>query len=45
MHFPNADELLEALIKAAAPKDVILIMSNGPFNNIHQKLLNGLNGG
>ena len=40
--FPNTDALLEHLLKSLAPGDLVLIMSNGGFDNLHQRLLNGL---
>ena len=36
------DELLEKLAQALKPGDNCLIMSNGGFNGIHQKLLTKL---
>jgi UDP-N-acetylmuramate: L-alanyl-gamma-D-glutamyl-meso-diaminopimelate ligase len=38
-YFPNTDLLLEALTNEARTGDVILIMSNGAFDNLHQRLL------
>jgi len=40
--FENTDLLLEALIKEARQGDVILIMSNGGFDNLHKRLLEAL---
>jgi UDP-N-acetylmuramate: L-alanyl-gamma-D-glutamyl-meso-diaminopimelate ligase len=40
--FPDTDSIIEYLIKAAKPEDVILIMSNGGFDNIHERLLESL---
>ena len=40
--FENSDRLLEAIIIEAKSGDVILIMSNGAFDNIHQRLLKQL---
>ncbi len=40
--YENTEALLSALIKKALPGDVILIMSNGAFDNIHKKLLEQL---
>ena len=42
--FEAFEELLDHLIHSCHPGDVVLIMSNGGFNGIHDKLLNGLNG-
>lgn len=39
------DALLEAVIAEAKPGDHVLVMSNGGFNGIHGKLLEGLKGG
>ena len=41
-YFPDTDAIIEYLIKAAEPEDVILIMSNGAFDNIHERLLERL---
>ena len=40
---PGADSLLRKMVPALKPKDVILIMSNGGFEGIYQKLLTQLN--
>lgn len=40
--FDNVDLIVEYLKQNAKPKDVILIMSNGGFDGIYQKLLNAL---
>ena len=40
--FENLDELLNALCAAAHPGDHILVMSNGGFGGIHQKLIHML---
>lgn len=40
--FSGADGIVSYLGKVAKPKDVILIMSNGGFDGIYQKLLNRL---
>ncbi|MBW1704681.1 MAG: UDP-N-acetylmuramate:L-alanyl-gamma-D-glutamyl-meso-diaminopimelate ligase [Deltaproteobacteria bacterium] len=40
--FPNTDPLIEALVKETRPGDVVLIMSNGGFDNIHHRLLERL---
>lgn len=39
---PDSDHLLQDLIKHVREGDVILIMSNGSFDNIHDKILNRL---
>ncbi|WP_150152373.1 UDP-N-acetylmuramate:L-alanyl-gamma-D-glutamyl-meso-diaminopimelate ligase [Enterobacter bugandensis] len=38
----DVDVLAEMVVKAAQPGDHILVMSNGGFGGIHQKLLDGL---
>lgn len=38
-YFPDSEQLLNGLLSQARKGDVILIMSNGSFNNIHEKLL------
>lgn len=43
--FTVFDELLHAVLQEAKPGDHILVMSNGGFNGIHQKLLDGLQAG
>ena len=38
-HFPDTDRLIEALVSKAQEGDVILIMSNGAFDNLPHRLL------
>jgi UDP-N-acetylmuramate: L-alanyl-gamma-D-glutamyl-meso-diaminopimelate ligase len=38
-YFQNTDQLLDALLKEARKDDVILIMSNGAFDNLPKRLL------
>ena len=38
-YFADTDAIIAFLIKKAVPGDAILIMSNGGFDNIHEKLL------
>lgn len=38
----NIDELVESIVQHAQPTDHILVMSNGAFGGIHQKLLEQL---
>ena len=38
----SLDELVELIVKEAKPTDHILVMSNGAFGGIHQKLLTAL---
>ena len=40
--FPDTDGLLDHLLESLAPNDLVLIMSNGGFDNLHQRLLDGL---
>ena len=37
--FPHTDDILDNLQKSARPGDVIVILSNGGFDNIHDRLL------
>lgn len=41
-HFPGADQLLDHLAEEVQTGDVVLIMSNGAFDNIHRRLLERL---
>ena len=41
-YFPNNDDLLDGLLSLVRPGDVILIMSNGPFDHIQERLLQRL---
>jgi UDP-N-acetylmuramate: L-alanyl-gamma-D-glutamyl-meso-diaminopimelate ligase len=41
-YFPATDEILEFLAHSLKRGDVVLIMSNGSFDNIHERLLNSL---
>ena len=40
--FPNTDTLLKALVKKIRSGDVVLIMSNGGFDDIHNRLLESI---
>jgi UDP-N-acetylmuramate: L-alanyl-gamma-D-glutamyl-meso-diaminopimelate ligase len=40
--FPDTDALLDHLLNSLVPNDLVLIMSNGGFDNLHQRLLDGL---
>ena len=40
----NLEQLIEAITMAACPGDHVLIMSNGSFGDIHNKLLKSLEG-
>jgi UDP-N-acetylmuramate: L-alanyl-gamma-D-glutamyl-meso-diaminopimelate ligase len=38
-YFGDTDQIIEFLLARARPRDVLLIMSNGGFDNIHTRLL------
>jgi UDP-N-acetylmuramate: L-alanyl-gamma-D-glutamyl-meso-diaminopimelate ligase len=38
-YFPDTDSIIDFLVSEARPGDLILIMSNGGFDNIHKRLL------
>jgi len=38
----DAGEIVERITRDFAPGDVFIVLSNGPFENIHQRLLEGL---
>jgi UDP-N-acetylmuramate: L-alanyl-gamma-D-glutamyl-meso-diaminopimelate ligase len=40
--FSGTEEIIDFLVKTAAAGDMILIMSNGGFDNIHERLLESL---
>jgi UDP-N-acetylmuramate: L-alanyl-gamma-D-glutamyl-meso-diaminopimelate ligase len=40
--FPGVPEILEALVSGLAPGDVVLVMSNGDFGNLWERLLERL---
>ncbi|MBW2563365.1 MAG: UDP-N-acetylmuramate:L-alanyl-gamma-D-glutamyl-meso-diaminopimelate ligase [Deltaproteobacteria bacterium] len=40
--FPNTEAIIDFLVDRAKPGDLILIMSNGGFDNIHERLLERL---
>ncbi len=42
--YADADAILPELVDTVAPGDVVLIMSNGGFGGIHQKLIDQLSG-
>jgi len=35
----NADAIAERIVPMLRPKDVVIVFSNGGFDNIHEKLL------
>jgi UDP-N-acetylmuramate: L-alanyl-gamma-D-glutamyl-meso-diaminopimelate ligase len=41
-YFPDTDSIIDFVLSYAMPGDLILVMSNGGFDNIHQRLLDGL---
>jgi UDP-N-acetylmuramate: L-alanyl-gamma-D-glutamyl-meso-diaminopimelate ligase len=41
-HFTNTEKIISYLTDNAIAGDVILVMSNGGFDNIHQRLLDRL---
>ncbi len=38
-HFPDTESIIDFLVREAKSGDVILIMSNGGFDNIHERVL------
>jgi len=42
VYFPDTPKIIDFLVSEARSGDLILIMSNGGFDNIHEKLLNSL---
>jgi UDP-N-acetylmuramate: L-alanyl-gamma-D-glutamyl-meso-diaminopimelate ligase len=43
-HLAGADEIAEAIGREAQPGDLVLVMSNGGFDNVHEKILSALAG-
>ncbi len=41
-YFPDTESIIDFLIQETMPGDVVLIMSNGGFDNIHDRLLKAL---
>jgi UDP-N-acetylmuramate: L-alanyl-gamma-D-glutamyl-meso-diaminopimelate ligase len=41
-YFPDTDSIIDFLVSEAMPGDLILVMSNGGFDNIHERLLKRL---
>ncbi|MBA2306442.1 MAG: UDP-N-acetylmuramate:L-alanyl-gamma-D-glutamyl-meso-diaminopimelate ligase, partial [Acidobacteria bacterium] len=41
-YIPQTDDLVRTVSRQADPGDLIIVMSNGGFDNIHQKLLDAL---
>lgn len=40
--FTDTESIVEFVVRRAVPGDLVLVMSNGGFDNIHEKLLNRL---
>jgi UDP-N-acetylmuramate: L-alanyl-gamma-D-glutamyl-meso-diaminopimelate ligase len=43
-HIPDVDHIVRTLVPELEPGDVVLLMSNGGFGGIHEKLLDALGG-
>jgi UDP-N-acetylmuramate: L-alanyl-gamma-D-glutamyl-meso-diaminopimelate ligase len=41
-HFGDTDAIIDDLVHSSKDGDVILVMSNGGFDNIHERLLAAL---
>ncbi|MBW1608373.1 MAG: UDP-N-acetylmuramate:L-alanyl-gamma-D-glutamyl-meso-diaminopimelate ligase, partial [Deltaproteobacteria bacterium] len=41
-HFPDTDSIIDFLVAETRPNDIVLVMSNGGFDNIHERLLKSL---
>ena len=41
-HFDDTEGIIDDLVRTSMPGDIILIMSNGGFDNIHERLLDAL---
>jgi len=41
-YIPQVDEIVKTVERESKPGDLVIIMSNGGFDNIHQKLLTAL---
>jgi UDP-N-acetylmuramate: L-alanyl-gamma-D-glutamyl-meso-diaminopimelate ligase len=39
---PKVDEIVSTVAREASPGDLVVVMSNGGFDDIHQKLLTAL---
>ncbi len=40
--FPDTESIIASIVDTGRSGDVVLIMSNGGFDNIHERLLNAL---
>jgi UDP-N-acetylmuramate: L-alanyl-gamma-D-glutamyl-meso-diaminopimelate ligase len=41
-HFEDTEAIIEDLLRSSEPGDILLVMSNGGFDNIHERLLDAL---
>ncbi len=41
-YFENTESIIDHVVSKALPGDIVLVMSNGGFDNIHERLLNAL---
>jgi UDP-N-acetylmuramate: L-alanyl-gamma-D-glutamyl-meso-diaminopimelate ligase len=41
-YIPATDDIVRTVVREARPGDLVVVMSNGGFDNIHQKLLDAL---
>jgi len=41
-YIPQVDDIVSTVAKEGKPGDLVVVMSNGGFDNIHQKLLTAL---
>ena len=41
-HVPAVQDIVDVVAREAKPGDLVVVMSNGGFDNIHQRLLDGL---
>ena len=42
-HIPDIDAIVDTIVREHTPGDVVVLMSNGGFGGIHQKLIKALN--
>ena len=42
LYFPDTDAIISRLVEQTRPDDLVLIMSNGGFDNIHERLMKEL---
>jgi UDP-N-acetylmuramate: L-alanyl-gamma-D-glutamyl-meso-diaminopimelate ligase len=41
-YFPDTNEIIDFIVTIAKSGDLVLVMSNGGFDNIHERLLKSL---